>query len=128
MVIPIWQESLSDDIFRFVSGLHNNIIERRSFILISPEAALVYAMPKHFRTSWPYVGYIDLTSVTPTIQYRISLPALIFLIPFVVTIVAVPFVFALMLVNHLLLRKAILNFVSKRMHNSEKHEDKLATF
>jgi hypothetical protein len=116
--IPIWQESLPDDISQFISGLHDNIIERHSFILISPEAALVYAMPKYFGTSWPYVGYIDLTSVTPIIQYRTSLPALIFLIPFVVTIVAIPFVFPLMLVNHLLLRKAILDFISKSMHNS----------
>jgi hypothetical protein len=116
--IPVWQEELPDDVSRFISGLHNNIIERHSFILIGPEAALVYAMPKHFGTSWPYVAYIDLTNVTPTIQYRVSLPSLIFLIPFVVTIVAIPFVFPLMLVNHLILRKAILDFVSKCMHNS----------
>jgi len=91
--IKIWSKELSYDSWQYLLGLKNDVVEyqtilflesKTAFIRVQDTQVLIYSTPRHFRSSWEYVGYVDLTSPNPELEYRASLPGIIFLIPFTV--------------------------------------------
>ncbi|MFN8453103.1 MAG: hypothetical protein U0401_00265 [Anaerolineae bacterium] len=121
--IRVWSEPLSPSMRAFLEGLTEDIVEERQlffrkvkvgFIRVENGEAVIQYRRKYWSTSWPYVGYVDLRKVGP-IEYRASLPMHLCLLPFILTIVVIPFVVLLMGVNYYMERGAILGFISKRM-------------
>ncbi len=127
--VKIWSEPLSEATRDFFENLSEDIVEERKhlflpsmvvgFIIAKNGEVLVQYRRKNWRTSWPYVGYIDLRKANLRIEYRASLPMHLFLLPFVLTIVAIPFVGLLMGVNFFQERNAILDFVHKQVIESD---------
>jgi hypothetical protein len=125
--VKVWSEPLSESMRTFLESLTEDIIEERQFLFrkkvvgfikVENGEVLIQYRRKSWSTSWPYVGYVNLRKANPVIEYRASLPMHLFLTPFIVSIVAIPFVGVLMVVNYLLERGAILSFIRKRMEQA----------
>jgi len=108
--VPVWREDLSDDLVQALRGVHWDLENIDGFIRVDGQIRLVNARHSFYRTSWPYVGYVDLSVSRPKIEYRTPLPGLLILIPHFVLFS--PFVIAVLGLNHLIERGAIRNFIS----------------
>ncbi len=122
--IKIWSEPLPATMHTFLENLTDEIIEKRKYLFFSSVVGFILAKNgevliqyrrKGWGTSWPYVGYVDLRQTDPRIEYRVSLPMHLVLLPFILSIVAIPFIGVLMGVNYYMERNAILNFVHKQV-------------
>jgi hypothetical protein len=123
--IKIWSEPLPAATRVFLERLTQEIVEERTllfrpivvgFIKVENGEVLIQYRRKNWSTSWPYVGYVDLQKAIPVIEYRASLPMHLLLLPFILSIVGIPFVGLLMGVNYLMERGAILSFIRKQMN------------
>jgi hypothetical protein len=119
--IRVWEEPIPDLTYNFLRSLREDIKDGTSFIRVGQEGAVVFAFPRRFATSIPYVGYVDFTKDVPKIQYRSTLPPLLSLIPFIISLVLLPFVAVVLIANHLVLRRAILSFIDKQMQCAPVH-------
>jgi hypothetical protein len=89
----IWNQALSEEARQFLSNLKEDTGEinkvgfwrtKTSFIIRKDGEALIrYENPVQ-RTSWPIVFYINLSLADPKIEYRLSLPMLLSLLPLVI--------------------------------------------
>jgi hypothetical protein len=119
--IKIWHRELPYESRQFLLNLKNDVIEYRklwfseyksAFIRVQNDEALIFSPPEKFRSSWPYVGYVDLTSPSPELEYRASLPGLMFLISF--TFIGV----LIFIVNYIFQTRAIFAFLEKKTSES----------
>ena len=126
--IKIWSEPLSPARRVFLTSLTRDIVEERSlpfrpkvvgFIKLQGSRVLIQRRRAGWRTSWPCVGYVDLRKANPVIEYRSSLPMHLLLLPFVLTIVAIPVIGLILGVNYWMERGAILDFIDEQMKQSE---------
>jgi hypothetical protein len=108
----------------FVATLSSDIIETRKtwfserksgFIRIENREVLIYCRRSNWSTSWPYVGYVDLSEPDSALEFRSSLPMHLFLIPFVLTVFFIPFVVGMMLFNYYMESTAIENFIKRKI-------------
>jgi hypothetical protein len=120
----IWSKPLSDDFRRYLLSLSQEVIETRktlfserksAFIRIENQEALIYSRRLNWSTSWPYVGYVDLSEPDPVLEFRSSLPMHLFLMPFVFSISLIPFVVIIMLINYYMESTAIENFIKRKI-------------
>jgi hypothetical protein len=121
----IRSEPLSPARHAFLEGLESDVVEEAwlpwagltitGFIKVQDRQVLIQRRRADWRTSWPYVGYVDLRAETPAIEYRSSLPMHLLLLPFVLTIVAIPFIGLSMVSNYRRERDAILGFIDEQM-------------
>lgn len=124
--VKIWSKELSHDSWQYLLNLRNDVVEYRkmllseqktAFIRVQAGEAVIFSMPQKFHSSWPYVGYVDLTSAGPELEYRASLPGIIFLIPFTIfglIIFAINFIFLTRAIDAFLERKTKENLSIKR--------------
>ena len=84
----IWSQPLKEDQRRFLANLNDDIVDKRqvgilikitrtSFISVKDREALIRYNNTGQGTSWPMVGYVDLSSPNPVLEYRSSLLMLI---------------------------------------------------
>jgi len=99
--VRVWSKELSYDSQQYLLGLKSDVVEyqqllfskhKTSFIRVQNGEAIIFSTPRRFHSSWPYVGYVDLTFPNPELEYRSSLPGIIFLIPFTILGVIIFFV------------------------------------
>ena len=130
----VWSEDLTPEMRTFFENLTGDIIEEEEgsfwkaksggFILVENREILIQYRKRNWRTAWPYVGYVNLEAKEPELEYRTSLPMLLFLLPFVVGILVNPAVLlvliAFMGINHWNEKNTILNYVNQhaRGHHS----------
>ena len=122
--VKIRQEPLPDDIQKFLTSLSTDIIEEKqlfftkralSFIKLGKNEVLIQHRKKRWGTFMPYVGYVNLAVKYPVIEYRTSLPGLLFLIPLILPLFTIPFIALMVFVSYRVERGAILDFVHKQM-------------
>ena len=112
---PIWREPLSEDMYLFFSHLSADIVTKRGFIKTNGQIVLVGGTSAHFRkNSWPYVAIIDLARQPTQIEYRTSLPALLFTLPLLVLLSPL----IIMYVNHVNQTKSIMDFIHEQMQRN----------
>lgn len=121
--IKVWSKPLSDDFRNYFLSLQNDIVETRKtwfheskirFIRIENREVIIYSRRPHWGTSWPYIGYVDLSGPEPVLQFRSSLPMHLCLLPFVVIGAGIPFVLVLLIFNYYMESTAIENFLKKK--------------
>jgi hypothetical protein len=114
--IKVWSKPLSREAQQYLCSITADVIEKRKtwisdtrigFIRVDNKEVLIQYRRPHWSTSWPYIGYVDLTEPDPILQFRSSLPTHLFLLPFVLSIFAIPFVLAFMLFNYYMESTAI---------------------
>jgi len=125
--IKVWSKPLSDDLRNYLLTLSSDVIETKKtlffetktgFIRIENREALIYYRRPHWGTSWPYVGYVDLSEPDSVLEFRSSLPMHLILLPFIVSIVAIPFVLIFMIFNYFMESTAIINFLKMKASSS----------
>ena len=117
--IPIWRESLPQEIEESLRETLWDFHDKKGFIRVDGETRLVHAHHSwmgQISLIWPYVAYIDLGAQRPKIEYRTSLGGVLYLIPlFIIFSLVMPFfdvfIIAMMGMNHLDQRSAIRNFI-----------------
>lgn len=126
---------LSPDARLYLESLQENVYETKriffkdvtiGFILANGRERLIQIRKEKWRTSWPYVGYVDLSQPTPTLEFRGSLPAHLFLFPFIVTGMFIPFTALLMWFNYRTETKAIEQYLVRK--SNEAFADDNASF
>jgi len=80
--LMVWNQALRDDEWLFLSNLREDIVEevkvglwakKKSFIMVRDGEVLIrYGNPKQ-NTSWPMVGYVDISSNEHVLEYRLPL-------------------------------------------------------
>lgn len=91
--IKIWSKELAENTWKYLFSIKQDIVEEKKtlfstykskFIRIQDEEIIIYSSPEKYHSTWACVGYVDLKSPTREIQYRMSFPGLIFLLPFTI--------------------------------------------
>jgi hypothetical protein len=82
----VWRTGLSDDQSRFLLNVREDVVDRRkvallrtktSFVRVQDREALIRYSNPYQRTSWPLVGYVDLSASETELEYRLSLVMLL---------------------------------------------------
>jgi len=85
----IWTQPLKSDERQFLNNLREDIVDikerrfgfqtriRKDFVMVNSGEVLIRFNRMGQRTSWPLVGYVDLSLSEPLLEYRLSLPMLI---------------------------------------------------
>jgi hypothetical protein len=137
----IWSGPLKPDEQQFLENLKEDVVDinkkrfgfqtrtKKSFIMVNGKDVLIRFSRMGQRTSWPLVGYVDLSLPKPLMEYRLSLPMLmstilIMLVHIIVVVVlSVAFVLSWMFetggLGNYLSQKADLYFVRQ---NSQKQK------
>lgn len=114
---------LSPDVRLYLESLQENVYETKrvlfkdvtvGFILVNGRERLIQIRKEKWRTSWPYVGYVDLSQPIPMLEFRASLPTHLFLFPFIVTGFFIPFVALMMWLNYRNETKTIEKFLEQK--------------
>jgi hypothetical protein len=102
-------------------NLKNSVVEykktmfseyKSAFIRVQNREAVIFSTPQKFHSSWSYVGYVDLTSPSSELEYRASLPGIVFLIPFTI------FGIIIFVVNFIVQTRAIDSFLERKTKES----------
>lgn len=116
--VIVWRERLPQDEVLFFRELSRDIQHDDGFIRTDSKAVIIRATrPMLWRTSWPYVAYIDLLRVKPRIEYRMPWPSLLIMLPFLMHPLGMLFVTGMLLLNHLVEKKTITNFITESRRN-----------
>ena len=111
--IRVWKEQLDPVMVQNLKNLQENKIvkERRIFssritwfVLVEQEQRLINPDRKWFSTSWPIMGYINLRNGFDELEYRMSLPMLIVIFPFLLILIG----FVILWINFWIQRKMML--------------------
>src|SRR5258706_7509405 len=83
---PMWSRILKSDELHFLENLKEDVIDinkkkigfrtitKTSFIAVNNREVLIRYSNIKQRTSWPIVGYVDLSLSNPALEYRLSFP------------------------------------------------------
>jgi hypothetical protein len=127
--IKVWSKPLADELRKYLLSLSNPIIETRKnwffetkigFIRVENYEALIFYRRPHWGTSWPYVGYVNLSEADSILEFRSSLPMHLFLLPFILSGVGIPFVLLLMVYNYYMESTAIENSLKQKIAEKRK--------
>jgi len=122
--IKIWSKPLSDELRKYLSTLSQDVIETRKiwfsdrkvgFIRVENQEVLIHYRRPKWGTSWPYVGYVDLSEPESILEFRSSLPMHLFLLPFILSGVGIPFVLLVMVFNYYMESTAIESFLRQKV-------------
>lgn len=125
----VWSKPLSEDFRKYLLSLSADIVETRNNLFVKQKAGFIrvrngeilirYRRP-YWGTSWPYVGYVNLSDVEPVLEFRSSVLTHLFLAPFILTIVFIPFMGGMMLFNYYMESTAVENFLKRKIAESSK--------
>jgi hypothetical protein len=85
----IWSHPLRTDELQFLNNLKEDIVDikerrfglqtrtKKDFVMVDGREVLIRFSHMGQRTSWPLVGFVDLSLSEPLLEYRLSLPMLI---------------------------------------------------
>jgi hypothetical protein len=114
---------LSPDVRLYLESLPENVYEMKrilfkdvtvGFILVNGRERLIQIRNERWRTSWPYVAYVDLSQPVPMLEFRASLPMHLVILPFIITGIAIPFVALIMWFNYRMETKAIEQYLVRK--------------
>jgi len=94
----IWRRRLSRNerlYLRHLASIYvpeRKISTEQGFIKVSDREALISYRRIFWKTSWPYIGYVDLSKQRAFLEFRGSLPMHLFFVPFILSIWGIPFV------------------------------------
>ncbi|MFN3492690.1 MAG: hypothetical protein ACK40V_10765 [Anaerolineales bacterium] len=89
--IKIWSRELDIKSWKYLSSLRQDTVEekeylflkfKQSFIRKHDGEVLILVRPENFTSTWVCTGYVDLSSPTRELQYRMAITGLILLIIF----------------------------------------------
>ena len=89
------------------------------FILVKDSQRLIKSTTSGHRTVWPYVGYVDLSSPEPHLEYRSSLFMHLVTLPFILSGVGILFIALFIFLNHIFETKKLQNYLQKQMDSRE---------
>lgn len=85
----VWSRPIREDEQQFLENLREDILDaktrrfglytriKKDFIMVSSKEVLIRFNKMGQRTSWPLVGYVNLSLPKPVLEHRLSLPMLI---------------------------------------------------
>jgi len=109
-------ESLSEDIVEYRETAFGKEIS--AFIRKQNREVLVCAKQWHglgYRRSWPFVGYVNLSSSNPMLEFRSSLPFHLFLLSLALTIILLPFLIGMWAFSFSIETQAIEKFLQSKI-------------
>lgn len=121
----LWSKPLPDGAFQYLTGLSNDIVEPPtktgfskvySFIRVEDREAIISYRKPNWRTSWPYVGYVDLTAPEPKLEYRIALALHILVLLLTYIIPFIPFLVLMMGINFYVETKSIEAYIKGKVN------------
>lgn len=125
----IYGRSLSTKERTFLESLNEDIETKEKSLLwkhdwgavrrINNEILVQFRSPK-WRSSWPYVGYINLAQPITEVQYRTVIFPHLFLLPFIISGVGALFVAPLMYLNFRNETRGIDNYLENLINNHTK--------
>ncbi|CAG1011220.1 hypothetical protein ANAEL_04118 [Anaerolineales bacterium] len=116
--VMVWREDLPRDSVSFFRALSSDVKRDNGFMRTDGKAVIILTRPPFWRTSWPYVAYIDLLRRRLRIEYRVPLPSLLILLPFFMNPLGFMFVAGMLIANHFVEKKAIANFIAASMRDN----------
>ena len=125
--IRLFERPLPETTKQFLQALPTDVVVKRKmmlgeatvgFIRVQGNERLMQTRKPRWRTSWPYLVYVDLNEPAPMLEYRASLPmSLIFVLWFLITI-PVPFLWlfltGMIYLNYYMETKAIEEFLQQQ--------------
>jgi hypothetical protein len=77
----IWKRTLSNIEYKYLSDLKENVVVyipvllsrkpvKQGFIIVEDQKILIQFRTPQWRTGWPYVGFVDLSKMEPSLEYR----------------------------------------------------------
>ncbi|HMS00765.1 MAG TPA: hypothetical protein PKE62_16055 [Anaerolineales bacterium] len=85
--IKVWSRQLPNNAWLALLSMKADFIEPNSssvrpkkFIRIHDDEILIFSSPEKSHSSWECVGYVERSSINSKLQYRMSLPGIIFLL------------------------------------------------
>ena len=120
--VRVWSRDLLPSTWQFLLSMQSDFVQQKRsssrperFIRIQGDEILIYSSPEKFHSSWACIGYVEKTSPVPRLEYRMSVPGIIFL--FLSTVIGA----IIFLLSFNLYRNAIDSF----LENHAKHPDHL---
>lgn len=133
--IRLFERPLPETTKQFLHALPTDIVVKRKmmigeatvgFIRVQGNERLMQIRKPRWRTSWPYVVYVDLNELTPVLEYRASLPVSLIFIPWFLITIPVPFLWlffaGLIYMNYYMETKAMVEFLQQQQ---EKHQTEI---
>lgn len=122
----VWSKPLPERFHKYLLSLDTDVIESKRFFFApgnegfirvqGPEVLIRYNRP-FWGTSWPCVGFVNLSSPEPVLEFRSVYIMHLFLLPFILSIVLIPFVAGMMLFNYYLEITGIENFLKRKVED-----------
>jgi len=109
--VKISRRLLSEKQRRYLEDMSDNVVEYgetlfgkdvSAFIRKENSEVIIYAKQSYgfrWRRSWPVIGYVNLASINPVLEFRSSLPFVLFLVSFALSIFLLPFIVVLGIVG-----------------------------
>lgn len=125
--IRLFERPLPETTKQFLQALPTDVIVKRKmmigeatvgFIRVQGNERLMQTRKPRWRTSWPYLVYVDLNELTPVLEYRASLPVSLIFIPWFLITISAPvfwlFLAGLIYGNYYMETKAIREFLQRQ--------------
>jgi hypothetical protein len=128
-------KSLTREQVRFLENLSRNIIEHKdsligndisAFIIKQDNEVLVHAKEWYgfrWRRAWPFVGYVNLSSPTPELEFRSSLPFHLFIICLASSIILLPFIAGMWVISFNMEKQTIEKFLQSKVESEISQEE-----
>jgi len=117
----IWSQPLTMEQLRYLKQLSGNVIEelhttrQPSFIQKNNDQILIFANNQTLRNTIPYLGYVNLSSPNPDLEFRSSLPIHLLLIVFALSVFLFPFVVIMFIIFFSTQKQSIEDFLQKKI-------------
>ena len=128
--IKISSKSLSDQQKQYLENLSGDVVEygetlfgkdMSAFIRKQNGEVLIYAKQSYgfrWRRSWPLVGYINLATFNPVLEFRSSLPFVLFLISLALSIFLLPFIIVIGVIGFSMEIQTIEKFLQNKVEST----------
>lgn len=133
--VRLFTKPLPEPTKQFLQSLATDVVVKRKmligeatvgFIRVQGNERLIQSRKPRWRTSWPYLVYVDLNELTPVLEYRASLPVSLIFIPWFLITIPAPFLWiffaGLIYMNCYMETKAIEEFLQQQQ---EKHQTEI---
>jgi hypothetical protein len=124
---------LSPDAQQYFMSISEDVIERQrtflgerisGFIRVKDNEVVVFYRDARLRSSWPQIGYVNLNSSERVMEIRSSLPMYLFLIPFALTVIMIPFVLILVGIVYYRESASLTGFLNRKIEEYKQNKEK----
>lgn len=128
--LRLFNRPLPESTKQFLQALSTDVVVKRKmmigeatvgFIRVQGNERLMQTRKPRWRTSWPYLVYVDLSELTPVLEYRASLPMSLIFVPLFLITLPVPFLWlfwaGLIYMNYYMETKAIEEFLQQQQES-----------